>query len=93
MDRCVNLTRGQIAAKLSNGLGRKIEHARLSPEDNIQRYVQSGFPEHYAKLLTMLETNTAQGAEERMNDNVELVTGRPPMKFDHWVQLHRSAWD
>ena len=86
------LTRKQVAAKLSDGLGRKIEHVKLSPEDNVQRYIKSGFPEHYAKLLTWLETSTAEGVEERMNNDVEKVTKRPPMKFDDWVQMHKSVW-
>ncbi|KAJ9614587.1 hypothetical protein H2200_002724 [Cladophialophora chaetospira] len=82
-----------IAKKLSSVLGRTIEHVRLSPEDNIRRYVESGFPEHYAKLLTWLETSTAQGAEERLTGDVERVTGRPPMLFDDWVRLHKNVWN
>ncbi|OQU98159.1 hypothetical protein CLAIMM_03983 [Cladophialophora immunda] len=86
------LSYDEVAAKLSNALGRKIEHVRLSAEDNIQRYIKAGFAEQYARLLTWLETMTAQGAEERMNKDVETVTGRPPMKFDNWVELHKDVW-
>ncbi|KIW93558.1 uncharacterized protein Z519_06163 [Cladophialophora bantiana CBS 173.52] len=86
------LSYDEIAVKLSNGLGRKIDHVRLSAEDNVQRYIEAGCPEHYAALLTLLETMTAQGTEERMNNDVEKVTGRPPITFDDWVQVHKSIW-
>lgn len=51
-----------------------------------------GLPEHYAKLLTSLEVSAADGVEDRINDAVERVTGRPPQKFDAFAQEHKTAW-
>ena len=63
----------------------------FSPEHNIERYAKSGFPEHSAELLTWLE-GSAQGAEERMGDDVEKVTERPRMQFDDWVWVRCGRW-
>ena len=82
----------QVAAKLSKGLERHIEHARVSEEESEQRYLKMGFPEHYAKLATSIEVRCAGGMEDRMSDAVETVTGRPPQKFDAWVQENMMIW-
>ncbi|KAH7913742.1 hypothetical protein BJ138DRAFT_1133892 [Hygrophoropsis aurantiaca] len=88
------LTHDEIAAKLSQGLGRDILHVKLSEEQNVQRYLNLGLPEVYAKFLTSLEIGSADGMEERLKDDhdVERVTGRPPLTFDSWVYQHASAW-
>ena len=82
----------QIAAKLSSGLGREVVHVKLSGEQSAQRFLNMGLPEHYAKLLSSLEVGSAKGMEERENDAVEQVAGRPPQKFDAWVQQNKTAW-
>ncbi|KAI9849499.1 MAG: hypothetical protein M1837_004119 [Sclerophora amabilis] len=86
------LTYDDIAAKLSSGLGRDIVHVKLSEEENTQRLIRSGMPEHYGKLLSSLEARSARGGEDRLNDTVERVTGRPPQTFDSWVQENKTAW-
>ena len=82
----------QVAAKFSSGLGRHIVHVKLSEEQSMQRYMKLGLPEDYARLLSSLELATAGGAEEGLNDTVERVTGRPPQKFDAWVQQNKTIW-
>ena len=72
----------QIAAKLSSGLGREVVHVKLSEEEELQRFLGIGIPEHIAKLLTRIEIASTNGKEERLNDAVEKVTGRPPQTFD-----------
>lgn len=49
-------------------------------------------PKHYAKFLAFLEAGSATGMEERSNDAVQRVTGRPPMNFDAWVQQNKTAF-
>lgn len=82
----------QIAAKFSTGLGRKIEHVKLSEEEQVKKGLSMGLPEQYAKFLAWLEAQTATGAEERSDDSVERVTGRPPQTFDAWVQQNKATW-
>jgi hypothetical protein len=83
----------QIAAKLSSGLGREILHVKLTEDQQFQRFLKLGMPEHYAKLLTSLEVGTAGGSEVRTSDAVEKVTGRTPLDLDHWVQQNKTAWE
>jgi hypothetical protein len=82
----------QIAAKLSNGLGREILHVKCSGEQITQRWLNLGLPEPTAKFMAYLETGSAGGMEERSNDAVEQVTGRPPLTFDAWVEQNKTAW-
>ena len=53
--------------------------------------IKSGMPEHYAKFLASLEVRNANEREETMNDDVEKVTGRPPQKFDVFVQENKAV--
>jgi hypothetical protein len=87
------LTSAQIAEKLSKGLGREIVNVKLSKEDSVQKWMQFGAPESTAQFMATLESMTADGREERMNDAVEKVTGRPPQTFDSFVQENKSAWE
>jgi len=73
-------------------LGREVVHVKLTAEERSQQLVGFGLPEHYAKFLTWLETSTANGDEERMNDAVKRVTGRLPQSFDAFAQQNKSAW-
>ncbi|KAJ9642050.1 hypothetical protein H2199_005265 [Coniosporium tulheliwenetii] len=86
------LTHDEIAAKLSSGLGREIVHVKLSEEEAAQRYLKLGLPDQFAKFMSYLEAAAARGDEERSNDAVERVSGRPPLKFDEWVQQNKKAW-
>ena len=78
---------------MTKRLGRQITHVKLSPEEKVQKYLDWHLPEHYAKLLTYLETMTAKGMEDRKNDDVERVTGRKATSFDEWLQENKHAWD
>jgi festuclavine dehydrogenase len=83
----------QVASKLSKCLGREIVHVRLSEAERVQQYLSKGLPDFYAGFLTFLEVGSAGGMEERLNDDVEKVTGRPPQKFDDWVQENKAVWE
>ncbi|KAJ6558113.1 hypothetical protein B0H19DRAFT_1149970 [Mycena capillaripes] len=87
------LTHDDVAEKLSEALGRKITHVRLTEEETLKRYQSLGMSEADAKFMTWLETNTAAGAEERMDDAVERITGRLPMTFDTWAEANKKCWE
>lgn len=83
----------QVATKISNALGRDIVHVKLSDEEVVKRYEASGLPEFMAKFLTFLEVETGKGMEERSDDSVERVTGRPALNFNSWVQQNKKKWE
>ena len=66
-------------------------HVRLAKDERIKKFQEMGMPEHFAHFLAGIEVMSANGGEERMNDAVERVTGRPPMNFDDWVQENKAA--
>jgi hypothetical protein len=68
-------------------------HVKYSQDEVVQRLLSIGMGEYYAKFLAWLETTSAAGLEDRMNDTVEKVTGRPPQSFDAWVQENKAKWD
>ncbi|GAQ12175.1 festuclavine dehydrogenase [Aspergillus lentulus] len=86
------LTYDDIAEKLSQVLGRTIEHVKLSGEERYGGLANAGVSEYYAGFLTKLEVAASTGFETRENDEVEKVTGRPPRSFDLFAQENRSAW-
>jgi hypothetical protein len=67
-------------------------HVKLTEEQSFQRYLKLGMPEHVAKILSSVEVASANGKSEMTNDIVEKVAGRPPHKFDAWVQENMMAW-
>lgn len=82
----------QIATKFSTALEREIVHVKLSEEDRKQNLLSEGQPEDIAFLLAWVETQMAAGLDERLDDSVEKVTGRPPKSFDTFVKQNRATW-
>lgn len=81
-----------MATKLSTVLGREITHIRSPPEEIANRYTKFGMPSEFAQFMVWLETSTAAGAEERMNDNVEKATGKSPQSLDNWLLDNKATW-
>ena len=83
----------QVAARLSNLLGRKITHLRLSSSEFEDRLMSRGLSKETAQMLAALDATVAQGAEERLNDVVLRVTGSAPMRFEDWAKdMKEVGW-
>lgn len=82
----------QIAERLSDLLGSKIVHVKQTEDERTQSYVNQGLPDDYAKILASAETEIAGGMEEKTNDVIEQVTGRPGQIFDAFVRENKAAW-
>lgn len=67
-------------------------HVRCSEQERIQQFMSMQMPQQLAQFVTSLEVLSANGAEDRMNDVVETVTGRPPQNLDAWVEENKTAW-
>ncbi|NPD29307.1 oxidoreductase, partial [Corallococcus exiguus] len=86
------LSYDDLAAILSRVSGRSIRHVHAAP-DEAQRHLQdSGMPEAYARFLTMLDTLIRDGAEDRVTDTVQRVTGRAPRDFESFARAHLDVW-
>lgn len=86
------LTYDQVAETLSDVLGRRIEHVKLSREERHQGLVGAGISDYFAGFLSELEEAASAGFETRMNDEVERVTGKRPKSLGLFVQENKETW-
>ncbi len=69
-----------IATIITEVTGRAVVHRRLSYEEMRDR-LTAQVPVEFAAILAGLDRAIAQGAEDRVTDTVQRVTGRPPRTF------------
>ncbi|MBB4682611.1 NAD(P)H-binding protein [Amycolatopsis jiangsuensis] len=74
------LSYDDVAAVLSDVTGRPVVHHHVSHEQMRDRLAEA-LPPEFAELLADLDRAIAGGAEDRVTDTVERVTGRPPHAF------------
>ena len=67
-------------------------HIKRSEQERVEQFMSTHMSEQFAKFITSIEVSSASGAEDRMNDVVEKVTGRSPKNFDAWVEENKTAW-
>ncbi len=89
------LSYDDVAAELSRQTGRAVRHVKVSDEEARGRLERAGMPAAYAALLVRLDEGIRGGAEDRVTDAVERVTGRAPRSFAavvaEWVKQHAGA--
>ena len=49
-------------------------------------------PDEYANMLSSMDTMIAKGAEERLNDVVEGITGEEPRSFRDFAEANTACW-
>ncbi|KAL2020726.1 hypothetical protein VTK56DRAFT_8026 [Thermocarpiscus australiensis] len=86
------LSYDDIADILSGVLRRRVIHVNLTPAQLEKRHESFGMPEDYAKMMSALDTAIKFGSENRTNDVVRTITGRPPRKFIDYAQSVRNVW-
>ncbi len=74
------LSYDDIAAAVAETTGRPVTHLRLTTAQLRERLAEH-LPAEFAELLADLDTAIAGGAEDRVTDTVERVTGRPARTF------------
>ncbi|MEU0947179.1 NAD(P)H-binding protein [Streptomyces canus] len=69
-----------IAAIITEVTGRAVVHRRLSYEQMRDR-LTTQVPVEFAAILAGMDRAIAEGAEDRITDTVQRLTGRPPRTF------------
>ncbi|MET7684261.1 NAD(P)H-binding protein [Streptomyces sp. NPDC005423] len=69
-----------IAAIITEVTGRPVVHRRLSYEQMRDR-LTTEVPVEFAAILAGMDRAIAEGAEDRITDTVQRLTGRPPRTF------------
>ncbi|MEV6024637.1 NAD(P)H-binding protein [Streptomyces sp. NPDC052036] len=80
-----------IARICAEAIGRPVTHRRLTHgqlRDHLTR--AAGIPAEFAEMLATMDRTIAEGAEDRVTDTVERLTGRPPGAF-HEVVARETA--
>ncbi|MEV0618840.1 NAD(P)H-binding protein [Nonomuraea sp. NPDC050404] len=76
------LTYDDVAAILTRRTGRPVRHRAVEAGELAAHFAERGLPREYAEMLAALDDDIRGGAENRVTDTVERVTGRPPRRFD-----------
>lgn len=86
------LTYTQLAELFSSVLGRKITYHELTIDELAEKHLGYGAPPEYANILAGLDTLIRDGGEDRINDVVQQVTGRPPRSFRQFIEENKEVW-
>lgn len=86
------LTHEELAAQLSNALGREIRFINVSPEDMRQAVLSVGFPEWQADGLIEDYAHYARGEAATVSNAIQEVTGKPARDFKSFAQEYAPAF-
>ncbi|KAJ7728781.1 hypothetical protein B0H16DRAFT_240299 [Mycena metata] len=83
------LSYDQIAEMLTNVLGRKITHTRLTGDKLKQLFFARDMPEDYAEMMVTLDSWVAGGAEQQLYQRADVVGKRMLHAF---FEANTEAW-
>jgi uncharacterized protein YbjT (DUF2867 family) len=81
-----------VAAVLSNLLGRTITYRELTFAENKDAMIRAGVPEQVAEMNAQAFALTADGDAEWVTDDVPSVLGRPARSFERFAADHAAAF-
>jgi uncharacterized protein YbjT (DUF2867 family) len=88
-----SLTVSDVADIIADVTGRPVTHNDIDAEAWIRGAIAAGFvPADYAVMLRWLTGTISSGHGSRPNDDVEKVTGRPPVTFWDFARRNARAW-
>ena len=82
----------RVAEVIGEVAGRPISHARISTEAMAERFLKRGLPEPTARLLAWGYQTIAEGAQAATADGFQALTGRAPMSFQAFAEVHAEVW-
>lgn len=86
------MTVGEAAEVIAAVSGMPVKHNNIDRGVWIQGLVAAGVPSEYGEMLRMLTEVIASGKGSRPSDNVEKITGVPPITFAEFARRTRQAW-
>jgi len=82
----------QVAAILGEVLGRKIHYRNPHPLHFLVETIRRGTPFAFALVMLGLYTSTRSGMADLITQDVERLTGQPPISFRQYAQDYAHAW-
>ncbi|MDT5182080.1 MAG: hypothetical protein QOI29_238 [Mycobacterium sp.] len=86
------LTFGEVAEIIAAVSGRPVRYNDIDQEAWISGALGAGVPADYAVMLRWLTGAIITGNGSTLNDDVEQVTGRPPITFRGFAERNAHAW-
>ncbi|KAL2154435.1 hypothetical protein VTH82DRAFT_3111 [Thermothelomyces myriococcoides] len=86
------LSYADIASILSQVLGKEVVHVSLSADEFVKRYLGSGIPEDYLRILAAMDVAIKERSEDRTNDVILTITGQPPREFRDFAESVKHVW-
>ena len=86
------ITYDEAAAIIGRVLGRPIEHRRVTPAEVARRHIANGVPELTAQMLGFADVAISNGAEDRVTDAVEKLSGEAPVSFEAFAARDKADW-
>jgi uncharacterized protein YbjT (DUF2867 family) len=86
------MTVSEAAEVVADVTGKPIKHNDIDRDAWIRGSVASGVPAAYGEMLRILTETVASGRGSRPNDNVERITGAPPVTFADFARRTAKAW-
>ena len=86
------LTVSDAADVIADVIGQPVKHNDIDRNAWIDASVAAGVPAEYGKMLRMLTETIASGHGSRPNNDVQNVTGVPPISFADFARRTAQAW-
>lgn len=86
------LSYADFAEKISDVIGRTIEHINLTTTELAERYARAGLDEAYASILAKMDERISEGSEDRLSDGVFALTGRSPTAAAEFIRQCKDSW-
>ncbi len=86
------ITVSEAAEIIAEVTGKPMKHYDIDRDMWIQGAVAAGVPAEYGEMLRILTETIASGKGSRPTDNVETVTGAPPIRFADFARRTAQAW-
>lgn len=82
----------EIAAQVSALTGKPIEVVQITPEQLEEGLKNAGLPGFVVDIVTGMERNTRAGRGAKVSNDFEMLTGRKPETFEHWLAANKKAF-
>lgn len=87
------LTYGEVAAVMSEVLGRTITYRKPSLLAFITRWKARGQPTDFVFVMAGIYTTARLGLAARLTDETTMLLKRPPITLRQYIEDYRSAWE
>ena len=82
----------EVAERLSNVAGKRIEYINVPPEDARKAQLASGMAPYTADALYELFAERRKGKEAEVSPVIESVFGWRPIAFDEFARRHAAVF-